>query len=126
MGGVTGDEFWRVCLALLSALFSSLAVGMFVSTFSREAQKALGGTLFFLIVLCGVGPAFDAYIRPLRPLASLSSPIYLFLSAGWTGQTYFGKALLVNQVVAFLLLGISCAVLPRTWQVKSTKTAGTG
>ena len=126
MGGVTGNEFWRVCVALLSALFTSLAVGMFVSTFSREAQKALGGTLLVLILLCGIGPALDAYIRPLRPLASLSSPIFLFLSAGWTGQTSYGTALLVNLSMAFLLLGISCAVLPRTWQVKSTKTAGTG
>jgi hypothetical protein len=125
MGGVTGDEFWRVCVALLSVLFSSLAVGMFVSTFSREAQKALGGTLLMLIVLCGVGPLLDGYMKPLRPTASLSSPVYLFLSAGWTGQTYFGTALLVNQVIAFLLLGICCVVLPRTWQVKSTKTGGT-
>src|SRR5205807_7416749 len=31
MGGVTGAQFWKTSLALLNALFCSLAVGLFIS-----------------------------------------------------------------------------------------------
>ena len=38
MGGVSGREFWRAALALLNALFLSLAAGLFVSALSRDSQ----------------------------------------------------------------------------------------
>src|SRR5688572_25812956 len=48
LGGVTIDEFWRVVLATLNNLFFSLAVGMFVSSVSRDERKAM--TVCFLIL----------------------------------------------------------------------------
>ena len=40
MGGVTGEQFLKTSLALVNALFLSLAAGLFVSALSRDAQKA--------------------------------------------------------------------------------------
>ena len=40
LGGVTGAEFGRVLSVLLATLFLSLALGMFISTISRESRHA--------------------------------------------------------------------------------------
>src|SRR5207249_1421786 len=54
LGGVTGAEFGRVLLVLLTTLFLSLALGMFLSTISREAPSAIGATFLFLLLLAGM------------------------------------------------------------------------
>src|SRR4030095_2260387 len=54
LGGVTGAEFGRVLLVLLTTLFLSLALGMMISTISREARSAIGGTFMFLLLGGGV------------------------------------------------------------------------
>jgi len=123
MGGVTGAQFWKTALALVNALFLSLVAGLFVSAISRDSQKALAGTLLLLALLAGGGPAVDATIdaiqpRGFSPVLSLSSPVYLFMTADALGQTPFWTGLLVNQAVAWLLLGLACLLLPCTWQEK--------
>lgn len=75
MGGVTGAEFWRMALALLNTLFLSLAVGICVSAWSRDPQRALSLTLGVLVVLVGLWPAL------LRTLAGPSfPPVFEWLS----------------------------------------------
>src|SRR5258706_3116716 len=59
MGGVTGGQFWMTLLALVNALFISLAAGMFVSAISRDSQKALAATVLLLCVVVAAGPAID-------------------------------------------------------------------
>ena len=128
MGGVTGAEFWKTSLALMNALFLSLAAGMFVSSISRDPQKAMGATLSLLVLISALGPAVDALfsrIITLRPTASISSPVYLFVTAGWNTRSPFWPALLVNQLIAWILLVLSCVLLPRTWQQKATKSSTT-
>src|SRR5207244_3232309 len=51
MCGVTGNEYWRVALAMVNALFVSLAAGILVSSLSRDAIKAMGNTLGLLVVI---------------------------------------------------------------------------
>ncbi|HEY2951033.1 MAG TPA: hypothetical protein VGK40_00545 [Verrucomicrobiae bacterium] len=128
MGGVTGAQFWKTALALVNALFLSLVAGLFVSALSRDSQKALAGTLLLLVLLAGGGPAMDAAFaaiqqRGFSPVLSLSSPVHLLLTADAWGQSPFWTGLLVNQVVAWLLLGLTCWLLPRTWQEKAGKTS---
>src|SRR5258705_2695055 len=55
MGGVTGAQFWKTRLALVNALFLSLAIGLFVSAVSRDSQKAIATTLFLGLLLALVG-----------------------------------------------------------------------
>lgn len=128
MGGVSGLEFWKTLLALVNALFVSLAAGLFVSAISRDAQKALAGTLLLLLLLVGGGPAIDATFaagktQVFKPVLSLSSPGYLFVTASLWGQTMFWPGLVVNQVIGWSLLGAACQLLPRTWQEKPAKTS---
>src|SRR5947209_1780067 len=56
MGGVAGAEFWKTALALLNALFCSLAAGLFVSAISRDSQKAMGATFVLLVLFVVMGP----------------------------------------------------------------------
>ena len=126
MGGVTGGQFWMTILALVNALFMSLVAGMFVSAISRDSQKAMAATLFLLFVVVAAGPAIDGTFaavkgRGFNPVLSLTSPGYLFVTAGAWGLTTFWSALLANQAVAWALFGLASLLLPRTWQERATK-----
>lgn len=126
MGGVTGAQFWKTSLALVNALFISLSAGLFVSAISRDSQKALAAALLLLLLLVASGPVCDAVFaafaqHPFNPMLSLSSPGYLFVTAGAWGRTPFWTALLVNQVVGWMLLGLACLLVPRTWQEKAAQ-----
>ena len=128
MGGVAGAQFWMTLVALVNALFLSLAAGLFVSAISRESQKALAATLLLLLLLAGGGPAMDATFasiekRSFEPVLSVSSPVYLFVTANGWGGIPFWPGLLVNQFIAWLLLGSACLLLPRSWQERVTKSA---
>src|SRR5262245_21961372 len=123
MGGVTGAHFWKTTLALVNALFLSLATGLLVSAVSRDSQKAMATTLFVILLLALGGPVVDG-IPTLRrpsfnPFLSFASPGYVFVTASAWGRTPFWTALLVNQIIAWTFLGLSCVVLPRTWQQKT-------
>ena len=128
MGGVTGAHFWKTALALINALFFSLTTGLFVSAISRDSQKALAATLVLLVMLIAGGPVSDAIFagvnqRSFNPVLSLSSPGFLFVTAGAWGNSPFWRGLLVNQAVVWLLLSLTCVLLPRTWQDKTAKTS---
>src|SRR5438094_8953576 len=126
MGGVTGAQFWKTSLALVNPMFVSVAAGLFVSAISRESQKALAATLFLLLLLVAAGPASDGIFaaikqRAFKPMISLSSPGYLFVTAGAWGRTPFWAALLVNQAVAWTFFGLACLLLPHTWRENAPK-----
>ena len=127
LGGVAAGEFWKKLLALVHALFFSLAAGMFVSALSRDSQKALTGTLVLLAGFLVAGPGVDGTIalsqgRALRPLFSLLSPGYVFVATdGWGGL--FWRALLTSQAVAWLLLGSASWLIRHAWQEKAVRSS---
>ena len=129
MGGVAGAQFWKTSLTLLNAMFCSLAAGLFVSAISRDSQKALAATLFLLLLFIFGGPLGDAILAVMKkgsfsPVLSLSSPGYVFRIAGSWGRTNYWIGLLVTQVIAWLLFGLACALIPRTWQEKAATPSG--
>lgn len=133
MGGVTGGQFWKAVLALLNALFLSLAAGLFVSAFSRDSQKALGATLVLMVLLSATGPLVDLGIAdwrgngsPFRPVVSLASPVYLFAIAGSWTPAPFWMGLAVNQILGWGLLAATAAFLPRAWQEKARSANAKG
>ena len=125
MGGVTGAQFWKTLLALVNAMFVSVAAGLFVSAISRESQKAMAATLLLLILLVAGGPAVDgasaAMSGTFQPKFSLLSPGYLFVTAGAWGATPVWRALLANQAAGWTMFILACVLLPRTWQEKPAK-----
>jgi len=121
MGGLTGIQFWKTCLAILNAMLFSLAGGLFTSVLSRDSQKALAASLGFLLLFLAGGPGADALYSkwtrvPFQPLGSYSSPVYLFLFAGAWGRNPFWMSFLVNQVIVVFLFTATCIVAPHAWQ----------
>jgi hypothetical protein len=128
MGGVTGAQFWKTTLALVNALFCSLALGVFVSAISRDPQKAMAGTLFLLLVWLAAGPLADAILSAVKwggrkTFYSLSSPFYVFGTCGAWGRTFFWRGLLVSHAIAWLLFALASLLVPRTWQERHAAAA---
>ncbi len=127
MGGVEAGTFWKTLLALMHALFFSLAAGMFISALSRDPQKALVGTLLLLVFFLAGGPIGDATYaalkqQPFKPILSLTSPGHPFGSADDWGRRFW-TSLLASQLVAWVLLGLACVLIPRTWQTRARQTS---
>jgi hypothetical protein len=102
LGGVTFGEIFRTAVALASLLFFSLAVGLWVSSRSRSASGALGGTLIALAVLVGGTLVFN-----FSSLGLLSPTGALFNASDYaygTHQGVFWGSLPVTQVFAAFLL----------------------
>jgi ABC-type transport system involved in multi-copper enzyme maturation permease subunit len=119
MGGVTGGQFWRCTLALLNALFCSLAAGLLVSSVSRDSQRAMAGTFLLLLLLCAAGPILDASLGKSStsvPQLSWTSPVYVFQTASAWGRTGFWPGLLTTHALGWLMLGGAAVLVRRTWQ----------
>ncbi|HYG35699.1 MAG TPA: ABC transporter permease, partial [Clostridia bacterium] len=125
LGGVTGGEYWRMALALINALFISLAAGTCVSAFSRDSQRAMGNTLGLLLLLIAGLPALAyAYQQFAFPSvwsrAFWISPFYPFSFSSEAFYTanrgqYWGS-LLASHVLGWAFLAWSSKMLPRIWQ----------
>jgi ABC-type transport system involved in multi-copper enzyme maturation permease subunit len=124
-GGVTGAEFWRTALALINALFVSLAAGICISAFSLQAYQAMARTFGLILFLAGGLPALAALATGLGwPPAALAwtwpSPLLPFASAAdgpyAAAPTHYWRTLVASGVSGWLLLGLGAAILSRTWQ----------
>ena len=127
MGGVTGGQFWRTSLALINALFCSLAAGLLVSSVSRDAQRAMAGTFLLLVFLCAAGPLIDSVLTGLRsgsfrPLVSLTSPAYVFTAASAWGRSEYWQGLLTSDLLAWACLFLAGLLVRRTWQDRPSTT----
>ena len=126
IGGVTVAQYWKSSLALVNALFFSLAAGMFISSISRDSQKALAGTLLALLALGLGGPIADVIIesttkRGFQPVWSRASPGYvLWAASAWSRSSYW-SAVVVTQLLSWAMFAFACALVPRTWQERKGK-----
>lgn len=129
MGGVAGAQFWKSMLALVNALFCSLAAGLFISSLCRDSQRAMGGTLLLLALICAGGLVADALVASARragfsPMGSLASPVYVFWAASAWGKTRFWQGLLASHAVGWVCLALACVLAPRTWQQRGQRVPG--
>src|ERR1039458_9408811 len=83
LGGVTLGEFWRMALALVNAMFFSLAAGLCVSAFVSDYARALGSTLA-LVALTAAG---------LPALAGLGVPPFCHMVLLHLGQSVLSLCL---------------------------------
>ncbi|MEY2428473.1 MAG: hypothetical protein QOJ40_1358, partial [Verrucomicrobiota bacterium] len=86
-------------------------------------------TLFVLLLFIFGGPLGDTILagvtkRSFSSVLSLSSPGYVFRSAGSWGRTTYWMGLLITQAIAWLLFALACALIPRTWQEKASTSSG--
>jgi ABC-type transport system involved in multi-copper enzyme maturation permease subunit len=132
VGGLTGGEFWRTALALLNALFFSLAVGVCISALSRDSGRALGATFAALTL----ATALPLVLPLLVSTASLPgpcvwlgwpSPLFAFLQASEARYVavprHFWGGLLASFLSGGLLIGLASLLLPRLWQEKTLVSA---
>ena len=125
-GGVANAQFWQTALALVNVLFCSLTVGLFISALSRSSQKAMAGTVILLLLLAVAGPCVDGIVsdrtgRSFRPVASLTSPVYVFIAAWNQGRSRYWPSLGLTQLGSWGLLALTCWLAPRTWQEKDRR-----
>src|SRR5882672_6159655 len=57
LGGLTSGEFWRAVLVLVNSFFFSLATGIFVSSLSQAARKAMALTFILIFLFTAIFPA---------------------------------------------------------------------
>jgi hypothetical protein len=128
LGGVTGGHFWRHLLAVGNALFFSLSLGLWVSSRSRESQKAMSGTLVVgLGIVLGL-PLIDWCIAQwgngtFVPRLTLASPFFACLEAN-LGRGLYWSSLGAVHLVGWGFLAWSCRLARR--RLDETGTAGLG
>lgn len=129
LGGVGQGEFWRTVLVLVNTFFYALAIGIFVSTISREAPRAMGANLLMLLLLsvapplCGLAMSYHAFPNS-YPLEFLySCPAFpLVLSADAFYKTRAGDfwwSVAVMHALIWLLLSLACGIVPHSWHDKA-------
>jgi len=138
LGGMTNGEFARMVLVLVNTFLLSLAIGICCSALSRDARRAYGGNLLMSLLILVLVPWLTAFLfgryhatlvmsNPV-PEFFLASPIYAAFAAEDTrygfAAKYFWGSIAVTQVWIWLLLGIACRAVPRTWQDQPSVTRG--
>ncbi len=124
VGGVTGSEFWRLMLVWCNTLFFSLALGVGISSLSRDSQKAMSATLLaglgFLLLPWVVDWAIAGGDQSLFvPRFSLVSSLCSFLQAGNDRSAEFWPSLGLIHIIGWSFLALACRVAPRNWQEKA-------
>jgi hypothetical protein len=128
MGGVTGAQFWKISLALINALFCSLAAGLLASAACRDSQRAMAVTFLLLLLVCAGGPMVDSILAVsrrggFRPLLSFGSPIYVFWAASAWGRTAYWPGLIASHSLAWASFALASWLVPRTRQDRPKRTA---
>jgi ABC-type transport system involved in multi-copper enzyme maturation permease subunit len=130
IGGVTVGEFWRLVLALINALFFSLAAGMFISAASRDERRAWSGGLGIVLFFAAAPPLL--LLSPLwgSSLWAALSPTTCFLnvfdSAYSVTPDRYWRAFWSTHLMSWLWLAAAMFVLPRAWQDRPMADAGSG
>lgn len=126
MGGVTVGEFWRLMLVLLVTLFFSLTAGLLVSSLTRDARHAWGGTALLTGVFAIVPWAVD--FLPIPGVLKLPvSPVCAFMGmvdgSYSVSPGYFWGAVTSLLVLGTGFLVAASLILPRAWHERAEGAA---
>jgi ABC-type transport system involved in cytochrome c biogenesis permease component len=126
LGGLTQGEFWRLVLVLVNTFLFSLAVGIFVSAATQDSRRAFGANFLVLLLISAFPPACAgaiAYFSPTHHVVApllYSCPAYsLFVSYEshyrWEAG-HFWCSVAITHALTWLLVGLACWLVPRSWQ----------
>jgi ABC-type transport system involved in multi-copper enzyme maturation permease subunit len=123
LGGVTPGEFWRMTIVFVNTLFLSLTAGLFVSSISRQEQRAMVGTFLLLLLVIGVLPAVDALANKtgggpagLALFSPFTTCRLAFDAPYRLDHAEFWQSVLSTQLLSWLMLVLATLLLPRLWQ----------
>ena len=113
-GGITVGEFWRLSLALVTALLLSLAVGIWVSTRNTDERRAMLITAVLLGAVLGGLPLLDTLFgfgtgpgARAQPIFSLASPVSAcFMAADWAYRAAPHHFWLSQMAILFCVVGL--------------------
>jgi ABC-type transport system involved in cytochrome c biogenesis permease component len=120
MGGITFEEFGRTLLALLNAIFCSLAAGLLASVlFTRQFPAvafATGVAVVWGAGLLGVAAILDDFKgnKAVVELLALACPLYALITADGTrlfGGNHFWQSLIAVAAIS------AAGVLAVTWKL---------
>jgi ABC-type transport system involved in multi-copper enzyme maturation permease subunit len=132
LGGVTFLEFAKLALVLFTTMILSLAVGVFVSAFSRDERKAMMFTFLLMAGMVVLPILLTVWIlidnrgvaTQAAWMAMMFSPGYGIIqtmaeasaaSTGWpSASSWFCVAW--QWLVALALILVACAQVPKSWQ----------
>jgi ABC-type transport system involved in multi-copper enzyme maturation permease subunit len=131
LGGVSILEFARMTAVVVNAMFFSLTVGLFVSTISVDARRAVGLAmfllLFFSLLLPVTGGVLGSKYVALRsqPWFYITSPgtayVYAYDDSFRASPFQFYSSLATVHALSWLFLGLACWFAPRTWQDRASR-----
>jgi ABC-type transport system involved in cytochrome c biogenesis permease component len=126
MGGVAPGEFWRKILGLTNLLFFSLALGMFVSSFTRHERRSASITLVLLLLLMfapnflreahqewwgsGKTPAWLQVWDVKRPMQCASDALFR------RNPSDYWSSLGFTHGIGWAFLLLASLIVPRAWQ----------
>jgi ABC-type Na+ efflux pump permease subunit len=131
MGGSSPGEFGRSALVLFLTLLISMCAGIFFSSLLRKTWTAAGLSAMFMLLVCGVLPAYSELVRrtynwpELAHALEICSPTYAFLMSfegGWgMPSSAFGMSILVIFLTSLALLGVTSLIAPVVWKDRPPK-----
>jgi hypothetical protein len=135
MGGVAREEVWRVALVLVNTFLFSLAVGIFVSAFTRDARQAYGANFGLLLAITTVPVGCWGVWCLTRSLKGLGGGPSEFLNSCpayslWlcfdlryaVEAKHFWWSLGVVHGFTWLLIVVTCWIIPYCWQERPSGT----
>jgi ABC-type transport system involved in multi-copper enzyme maturation permease subunit len=136
LGGLTVAEILRTALVLGNTLFLSLAVGIFVSTISRNERKALFASIL-VVLLVAVGPyeiefywanlpgrmpgavPFDSQFLAISPIRAFLLSRESLMASFRTLEFYGSVA--QTHALAWLFVGLASAMVSRVCQDRTSE-----
>lgn len=125
MGGVTGEHFWRIVLALVNAILFSLAAGFAASAVCVRqfpaVSVATGAALMLGAGLLGAAGIVDAYrgAKWVVELLAVCCPLYPLLIADGSkmfGANHYWLSLSVVPGLSLTGLLLVAGLMSRTWR----------
>jgi len=128
LGGITPEEYARVALAVVNAMFFALAAGMLVSALSRDQTKAVLASVILVLALSGLLPGlmvlfFNDFLARGAwgyPPVALASPVFagqFALDAVFKANPrLFWVSLGTVHLLSWLFLLATIGIVARVWR----------
>jgi hypothetical protein len=135
LGGLVGQEIFRMALVLLVTLIFSLTLGLFLSSISVHDRKAQFGAFFLMLFVTAGVPAVLAFVgnefritidKELYTISPAFAFGHAFDKAYLGNQRLFWTSLAVVHGMSWLAFILAAGVVRRVWQDRSEGLAAPG
>jgi ABC-type transport system involved in multi-copper enzyme maturation permease subunit len=135
LGGLVGQEIFRMALVLVVTLIFSLTLGLFLSSISKHDRKAQFGALALMLFLTAIVPGLLSFLRheyrmPIDETFCAISPGlafgYAFENQYQGNPHIFWTSLTVVHAVSWLAFFGATWMVRRVWQDRAAGAAAVG